>query len=519
MASDTDEATRLDAVNAIYELAGSPDTIEKVTFDDMESSTAVAWTVKNGVVNGCGSNLFIPDRAVTLEEVVVMLRRYAAFVGLNNLAVENYGEYLEYEDAVNTASYAADAINWAAAKGMIESDKKFEPKKVLDVGAMNEVIANYKSAGADAVAEKTHYLFASAWGTKGGVNDIQSFQYDLESQKLLYIGRFGGHESMSVMARDGNLLFVGMETKTEGEDLLFSYKILENGALEEIDSEHTAGLAICDITLDTENNFVFALNFESRSMAMLKYNDEGYLERTFTYEFTDPGSYEIGYSPTDRQDAAYPHGVKIMPDGNHLSVCNMGADKIYIFEIDRENEKLVLCPDKTVAIDGGEGARHMEFSEDGRFAYMNTEMGSTMYVFAVEEESSLTRLQKLSTLKPGVNNPPKGWCSVTIISADGRYLYVGNRGQNNIAAYAIGEDGLLTNIGYFDCFGVSPRGLSFGYNDEVIFASCNTSGTISVISRDTKTGELGKCLQVIENIPGSAHVVWGEFEKNKTDDR
>lgn len=513
MAADSGKASRLDAVNAIYEFAGKPENDYEISFDDVDANaSAIAWAEECGIINGCGNNQFMPSCEVAVEQLVVMLWRYSSLVEIDDLAVEKNNLYENYEGSDDISDFAKDSMNWAIGKGII-TDSRFRSKDSLTLDDVNEVITNYKNMKETVSSGTNYYLFASAWGTKDGVNDIQSFEYDVENQKLNYIGRFGGHKSMSVLAQDGDLLFVGMETKTEGEDLLFSYKIQENGSLKEIDSEHTIGLAICDLALDTENNLAFALNFESRSMAMLKYDDEGHLTRTFTYEFTDPGSYEIGYGSTDRQDAAYPHGVKIMPDGNHLSVCNMGADKIYIFQIDRENEKLILCPEKTVTIDGGEGARHIEFSSDGRFAYMNTEMGNTVYVFAVEEDSSLTRLQKLDTLKPGVDNPAKGWCSVTIISADGRYLYVGNRGQNNIAAYAIGEDGLLTSIGYFDCFGVSPRGLSFGYNDEVIFASCNTSGTISVISRNAENGELGECIQIIGNIPGSAHVVWSEFEK------
>lgn len=359
---------------------------------------------------------------------------------------------------------------------------------------------------------KNYYLFASAWGTRCGAKDIQAFHYNVEQQRLALIGRFGGHKCLSVLARDGDLLFAAMETKTEGEDLLFSYRIHANGALEELDRVHTGGLAICDLTLDKKNRFVFALHFESCSIAMLRYDHLGKLWRTDLYPFTDPGSYELGISPITRQKTAHPHGVRLMPDGKHLSVCNMGSDKLYIFEVDPEHERLILCPEKTVAIDGGEGARYMELSPDGKFAYLNTEMGNSIYVFAVGEDSALTMLQKTSTLDPEKENPEKGWASVSIISADGRNLYVGNRGQNNIAAYRIGSDGRLTGIGFFDCHGDSPRGLSFGYNDAVIFSSCNLSGTISIIARDKESGALGECIQLIKDIPGSAHVVWGEYK-------
>lgn len=442
-----------------------------------------------------------------------MLYRYSAYVERNNMAVESNGLYLEYSDADHVGDFAKAAMNWAVGANLLWNDGQLQPKDVLSAEDLSNVINKYTEVRETVSSGLNYYLFASAWSSKGAAVGVQSFSYDIETQRLSYIGTFGDHASMSVLARDGNLLFVGKETKTEGDDLVLSYRILENGALEEIDSEHTQGLAICALTVDTESKYIFALNFESRSMAMLKYDEEGKLELADTYAFTDPGSYEIGYGPTDRQDGAYPHGVNVMPDGEHLCVCNMGSDKIYIFGIDRENDKLIPCPDKTVTIDGGEGARHLEFSADGKFAYMNTEMGCTVYVFAVEEDSSLTRLQKLSTLDPNIENPAKGWCSVTIISEDGKYLYVGNRGQNNIVCYEIGKDGLLTELGFFDCYGQSPRGLSFGYDDKVIFATCNTSGTISVIARDKDTGALGECIQLIENIPGAAHVEWDAFEK------
>ncbi len=510
-ADEKESLTRADAVGAVYELAGSPVVDIQIPFDDVTDVPAVAWAVESGITNGCGNNKFMPEAKITVQDFAVMLFRYAAFVANGELAVESKSGYEKYEDAAAVADYARDAVNWATTKGILAVEAKIEPDAALTGADMDAMLAQFAEVKGD--GDPNYYLFATAWGTKGGVTDVQSFEYDVENQQLNYIGRFGGYKSMSVLAQDGDLLFVGMETKTEGEDLLFSYRILPNGALKELDSEHTIGLAICDLDVDPVNNEIFALNFESRTMAMLTYDEEGNLTRTDTYEFTDPGSYEIGYGPTDRQDAAYPHGAKVMPDGNHLSVCNMGADKIYVFEIDHENDKLTLCPEKTLTIDGGEGARHLEFSEDGKLAYMNTEMGCTVYVLAVNEDSTFTVLQKLSTLDPTKENPTKGWCSVVILSKDGKNAYVANRGQNNIAAYAIGEDGLLTLIGFYDCYGNSPRGMSFGYNDEVIIVSCNTSGTISVVERDPATGALGECLQVIEDIPGSAHVKWSLYSE------
>ena len=354
---------------------------------------------------------------------------------------------------------------------------------------------------------KAYYLFSGAWSNaKNPAVGVKSFAYDVEAQKLSYIGTFGEYLSMSCIQLDGDLLFACVESKQD--DLLVSFRIRPDGTLQELGTVHSGGASIAHLDIDTKHRRLFTANFKGLSVSMVEYDEAGTMTVNDCYKFTDPGSYVTGYGPTERQDAAYPHAVKIMPDGDHLCVCNMGNDKIYIFEIDWENGKLILCPNLTVTIDGGEGARHLVFSPDGKFAYMNTEMGSTVYAFSVGEDASLTRLQKLSTLDPEKENPPKGWASVIIVSSDGKYAYVGNRGQSNIVGYKIGEDGLLTEIGHFDCYGDTPRGLNFGYRDEVIFCSCNVSGTISVIDIDKETGKLGGCRQLIGELTGSANVVF-----------
>ena len=249
------------------------------------------------------------------------------------------------------------------------------------------------------------------------------------------------------------------------------------------------------------------------SVNMVSYERSGKLELADSYQFTDPGSYELGLEgATNRQPSSRLHSSFVMPDGKHLAVCNMGSDKVYILEIDYVNRKLHLLPDLTITTDAGEAPRKLAFSKDGRFAYMSSEQGNNMYVYSIGEDCSLTLLQMLSTLDPDRENRSGGYTSVSIMTEDGKYLYCGNRGQNNVVGFAVGDDGLLSVIGYFDCYGDSPRGLSFGYNEEVVFCSNNASSTITIVAYDKSTGKLGECLQTIENVGGSANVVWGSLK-------
>lgn len=352
-----------------------------------------------------------------------------------------------------------------------------------------------------------YYLYAGGWaGTKGSANGIQAFSYNPNTHALSYMDTFGEHKSMSIVLIDGDILFTCVESKKD--DLILTYRIQADGSLSLLDCAHTGACSIADLALDSKGKYLFACSLAACCVNMLRYDIDGRLTLTDCFHATDPGSYEIGYSNTVRQDGPYIHCAHVMPDGKHLCLCGMGSDKIYILELDRINGKLISCPELTVTVDGGEGPRHIIFSTDGKFAYMNTEMGNTVYVFSVGEDSSLSRLQKLPTLKPHVDNPPKGWCSVITMSRDGKYVYIGNRGQNNIVGFQISEDGLLTNIGFFDCYGNSPRGLTFGLNDEVLFCNNNVSNSLSVIAYDKQTGRLGECLQLLDTIPGSASAAW-----------
>lgn len=349
------------------------------------------------------------------------------------------------------------------------------------------------------------YLYAGAWaGRDVESKGVRAFRYDTTARRLEPIGTFGGYNSMSCLQLDGDLLLANVESRQD--DLIVSFRVLPDGTLRELDTVHTTGTNIAHLEIDRAHRRLYAVNFTGCSVSMIGYETDGSLRLCDCYHLDDPGSYTLGLSTVERQDGSHPHASALMPDGRHLCVCGMGSDKLYVVAIDEAFEKLTLCPELTVSVDSGEGPRHMVFSADGKFAYSNSEMGNTVYVFAVGQDSSLTRLQKLSILDP--ERAAKGWASVCVLSPGGNYLYVGSRGQNNIACFRVGPDGLLTNAGFFDCHGTSPRGLSFGYGGEVLFCSCNGSGTVSVIKVDPETGALGKCVQQVDGIPGSSNVAF-----------
>ena len=78
--------TRGQMVTILYRLAGQPEISGKSPFTDVQEgrfyADAVVWAAENGIVKGVTEELFVPNRFVTREEMVTMLARYAELNGV-----------------------------------------------------------------------------------------------------------------------------------------------------------------------------------------------------------------------------------------------------------------------------------------------------------------------------------------------------------------------------------------------------------------------------------------------------
>ncbi len=118
------EMTRAMAATVLYRMAGSPAAEKDSGFTDVGSSfwysDAVSWARKNGVVNGVTEDKFAPDRAITRQEFITMLYRYATVAGLEMAEGVTLGDFA---DADKVSGYAEDAVSWAAAVGLLKGSK------------------------------------------------------------------------------------------------------------------------------------------------------------------------------------------------------------------------------------------------------------------------------------------------------------------------------------------------------------------------------------------------------------
>jgi 6-phosphogluconolactonase len=181
----------------------------------------------------------------------------------------------------------------------------------------------------------------------------------------------------------------------------------------------------------------------------------------------------------------------IAPDaaGRFVLHVDLGLDKIFVSRFDAEKGKLTPTDPPALDFPSGDGPRHFHFHPNGRWLYSIQEEGSTVTRIDYDTATGkLTPRQTMSTLPPGFAG--SNFCSGILVSADGRFVYAGNRLHDSIAIFSIAGDGSLTYVGEEATRGSYPRSFAFDPTGRFLYV-CNQRGdNVTTFRIDGKTGRL-----------------------------
>ena len=93
-----------------------------------------------------------------------------------------------------------------------------------------------------------------------------------------------------------------------------------------------------------------------------------------------------------------------------------------------------------------------------------------------------------STLPP--EHTGKNTTAEIAVAPDGRFLYVSNRGRDDIASFAIAADGRLSLLGHTPAGGKRPRFFTLDPTGSFLFAANQESDDIVVFRVDKATGRI-----------------------------
>ena len=199
-----------------------------------------------------------------------------------------------------------------------------------------------------------------------------------------------------------------------------------------------------------------------------------------------------------RQASTHVHAAVPTPDGRYLLAADLGADKVYVYRYDpaRSAERpLRAAATPHLALPPGTGPRHVLFDASGRHAYLSLEMSGEVAVLA-RDEDRLTVMQTVA-LDPGRR---EGNAAAALhLSADGRFLYASNRGDDNhIAVYAVDAgSGKLRALQRRSSEGRGPREFALAPDGRHLVVANQHSGSLVVIARDPDSGLLGATVQTL----------------------
>jgi 6-phosphogluconolactonase len=237
----------------------------------------------------------------------------------------------------------------------------------------------------------------------------------------------------------------------------------------------------CFISLTPCGKYLLVANYGGGSVAVVKLGATGIPEAvTDTIIYTDTVLY--------RKDikVSHAHMIGFDPSGEKVYVTDLGLDRIMIYSLNYESGKLIPLSEKGIALAPYTGPRHFVFNSEGTMLYVMGELNSAVTVFRVGGPLGLREVQTISALGQGFTG--KNSSADIHIGKSGKFLYATNRGENSIATFRIGIDGLLSLSGHTSCGGNWPRNFAIDPSGRFLLAANQRSGNIAVFKIDPLNG-------------------------------
>jgi 6-phosphogluconolactonase len=322
-------------------------------------------------------------------------------------------------------------------------------------------------------------------------NGIATFELNPVTGSLSPIGNTPGVENPSYLAvhPGGTTLYAVNEIWDLVESEIVAYHIQPDGKLTYANKQRTLGGGAAHVSLEPTGRWALVTNYrDGESVATFPLDGDGRLgpaRHSVRHEGRGPNA--------ARQESPHAHCAVMHPTNGRVYVCDLGTDRVHVYRFDAEQGRLEPNSQPYVKFEPGSGPRHITFDSSGAWAYVIEELSSTVTVLAVEPETGvLEPVQRLSALPEGVR-AGSSFCSAIHLTASDRFLYVGNRGHDSIAMFAVEQaSGRLFPLGHQPSGGRNPRDFVIDPTDTFLLAGNQDSDTIVTFRIDPATGLLSE---------------------------
>lgn len=315
---------------------------------------------------------------------------------------------------------------------------------------------------------------------EGGGAGIGLAAYDPVSGRVTGTGTLTGVGDPSYLAAhpDGRTLYAVNERQDGGVTAIRLGG--EDGRHRVLGTRSTGGAGPCHLSVHPSGRWLLSANYGSGSVAVHPVDASGALgERTDLVTHTSP-------APGPGQQGPHAHQFLTSPDGGHVLAVDLGTDAVYTYRLDLAHGTLTEV--SRARTRPGAGPRHLTFHPGGRYAYLADEVDNTVAVCGYSPATGRLDIGEAQSTGTGEGT---SYPAQFVVTADGRYAYLANRGDNSLTRYAVEAGGArLRLLDTVPVAGDFPRHIALSPYGNLLFAANQRSSTVSVFHVDRASGEL-----------------------------
>ncbi len=213
-----------------------------------------------------------------------------------------------------------------------------------------------------------------------------------------------------------------------------------------------------------------------------------------------------GRGLTTRQTSPHPHWIGTSDDNQFVLVPDLGLDAVVVYRFDATTSQMTEH-DRT-SVPAGSGPRHLAMHPDGQLAFVVNELSLTVTTF--RWHAAVGQLQLLSTAEALLADDGgiESTGSEIQIDPQGKFLYAGIRGLDQIAVFAIApKTGTLTLTQREPIRGAGPRHFSLTPDGKWLVVAGSQSNTLASFAVDGDTGKISFSGHIV-NVPQATCVLF-----------
>lgn len=380
-------------------------------------------------------------------------------------------------------------LSLSATPGLLLAQTDEEPKPLIAyVGTYTSPLQNMRDTQVDL--------------PPGNGRGIHLFRVNRETGELTPHGlhEMGTSPSALVFDESQKYLYSANETERTGDNEAGSVSAFavdpDNGQLTLLNTVSSGGKGPAHLSIHPSGKYVLVANYFGGSVSVIPIQEDGSLgeatdfkQDTGTVGPTKATNAPPGSFAFSGHDQAHAHMIESDPTGRFVLHVDLGLDKIFVWKFDDEKGTLTANDPASVSLPPGDGPRHFAFHPDGKWLYSLQEEGSTVVLFDYDsDKGQLTSRQTISSLPPGYAG--SNFCSGIMLSADGRFVYTGNRLHDSIGIFSVGKTGELTFVGEEWTRGNYPRSFNFDPTGNFLYSCNQRADHLAAFRVDKSTGRL-----------------------------